>query len=59
MSDEPTMKKRKGVFVCAFCGAELNEIAIKNDDPFCRTKCANDYYGYIPATTLVAERGAQ
>lgn len=48
---EPTMKKvgrgAKAHFVCALdgCGEPLNEITVKNGDPFHHTECARAYYG--------------
>lgn len=47
MNRDPKMKKRRGKYVCALDGCEepLNEIAVKNQDPFHQTDCARAYYG--------------
>lgn len=48
---DPKMKKRSRArlspYVCARegCEEELNEVTIKNLDPFCSTKCAHEYHG--------------
>jgi predicted nucleic acid-binding Zn ribbon protein len=46
ISADPKMKRvRKGVYACAQCGEELNEVTVKNDDPFCSTSCCHTYHG--------------
>ena len=39
------MKKAAGKYVCAECGTMLNEVTVKNEDPFCSTSCCHAYHG--------------
>jgi hypothetical protein len=45
---DPRMKRiGRGVYVCALpeCGKRLEEITVKNEDPFCSVKCCHAYHG--------------
>jgi hypothetical protein len=48
---DPSMRrigrKRPATYLCAGpgCENELNEITVKNLDPFCSTACAHEYHG--------------
>lgn len=54
---EPEIVKRDGVPVCAVCGGELNAVTVAAGDPFCRTVCANEFYGFDPAYKAVTLSG--
>jgi hypothetical protein len=43
--DPQTKRVRKGVYACAKCGVELNEVTVKNQDPFCSVACCHAYHG--------------
>ena len=40
-------RNRPATYLCAAegCDNELNEVTVKNLDPFCSTKCAHAYHG--------------
>ena len=40
-------RNRPATYLCAAseCENELNEVTIKNQDPFCSTHCAHQYHG--------------
>lgn len=42
---DPRMKRREGKYVCAECGEMLNDVTVKNEDPFCSTGCCHAYHG--------------
>lgn len=48
MKADPRMVKRRGGFVCAGCGDPLNDVTVQQHDPFCSTKCANEWHGFEP-----------
>lgn len=33
------------IYVCVVCDNPLNEVTIKNLDPFCSTACCHEYHG--------------
>lgn len=37
---------------CEQCGADLPEISIKHEDPFCTTGCAKTAHGVVDKATL-------
>lgn len=45
MAETKAKKKTKQLLKCKVCKADLPEIAIKNNDPFCSTGCAKQFYG--------------
>lgn len=45
---DPRMRRvGRGQYVCAQegCGKPLDELTVKNLDPFCSTKCCHAYHG--------------
>lgn len=48
MKRDPKMVKKGKRFVCAQCGEPLNDLTVKNQDPFCRTACANGWHEFVP-----------
>lgn len=50
MRDPKMVKVGKGAYVCAECGEPLNEVTVKNLDPFCSTSCAHAYHGVVIQT---------
>ena len=44
MTDPAMVKNDDGVLVCFICGAPLGEIGVKHGDPFCTSKCCNEFY---------------
>lgn len=49
MLSDPRMQKvgrgKSATYLCAVCDQELNEVTVKNIDPFCSTACAHAYHG--------------
>lgn len=48
MKKDPPMKRvRRGEYECALetCDNPLNEVTIKNQDPFCSTGCCHEWHG--------------
>lgn len=44
MKEDPKLVKKGGKYICAVCSAELNEVTIKNNDPFCGSMCCRIYH---------------
>lgn len=48
---DPRMRRvgrgKPAAYLCAAesCDEPLNEVTVKNDDPFCSAKCAHEYHG--------------
>jgi hypothetical protein len=57
MKTDPTMKRRRGAYVCAQCDTLLNEVTIKNEDPFCSAVCANGHYDFTPTSAMYSLNG--
>ncbi len=43
--DDPETVYVGGVAVCAVCSEPLNEVTVKNNDPFCQTSHCHAWYG--------------
>jgi hypothetical protein len=57
---EPKMKRiGRKQYVCAGpeCEKQLNELTVKNLDPFCSTSCVNAYYEFEPTFKRVTLGG--
>lgn len=51
----------RGQYVCALadCDKELNEVTVKNQDPFCSTVCANVFHDFVPTSTMFTLGGTR
>lgn len=49
----------RGRYVCALpdCGKPLNELTVKNEDPFHSTACANVWHEFVPTSTMFSLNG--
>ena len=41
---DPKRRKLKGVFVCAVCKKPLDEIVVRDGDPFCSVECCRAFH---------------
>lgn len=45
MKADPKMRRVARAYVCAVCEQPLNEVAVKNEDPFCTVTCCREFHG--------------
>lgn len=46
MIRDPAMVRiGRGLYVCVVCGETLPDLCVKQQDPFCSTKCCKDFHG--------------
>lgn len=50
MRADPKMVKVKGGYVCAVDATPLNDVTVKNQDPFCSAGCANVWHEFEPSS---------
>lgn len=59
--DDPPMVKQDGAYVCAVCSKPLNDVTVKNNDPFCKAEHASEWYGHEAASvgtaTMLGRKG--